>query len=78
MSLHMDDIDINQPYSECPYCGSEEFYTKQKVSGKVTYIQRFDGEDADNGEMYDMIRHKTVGKYAYCLECNKRLFKVID
>lgn len=43
----------------------------RKTSLGTDMIYKFD-------QLYDMIRHKTVGKYAYCLECNKRLFKVID
>lgn len=33
--------------------------------------------EADNGEMYDTLR-TTVGKYAYCSNCGKRLFKMSE
>ena len=64
--------------SECPYCGNnKEYYTKDFVSGRVNYEYRFDGEEADNTGVYDSLRH-TSGKYAYCSDCEKRLFRILD
>lgn len=60
---------------ECPYCGNEEYYTKDYMYGMVRYMQRFDGKEADNGDMYSLLRQK-LGKYAYCFKCDKRLFKI--
>ena len=60
----------------CPYCGSEEFYTVQKVSGKIYYNERFDGKEAENGSLYEGLTYKSGSKYAYCTACNKRLFKL--
>ena len=61
--------------SECPKCGHDKFYTKSYASGIIRYIERFDGEEANNGDMYEGLSHKKQSKYAYCNGCNKRLFK---
>ena len=74
----MKDKDIREHLSCCPYCGSEEYYTVQNASGKVFYRERFDGEEAENGAMYEGLRYKQAGKYAYCCDCNKRLFKLTN
>ena len=38
---------------------------------------RFDmDDDVENGDMYDNAQSKIIGKYAYCNNCFKRLFKV--
>lgn len=39
----------------CPYCGGEEYYTKDHVKGIATTRYRFDGEFCDNGDMYEGI-----------------------
>lgn len=61
----------------CPNCGSEHYYVKMNFSGSGNFNYRFDGKEADNSEMHDGIRY-SYGKFAYCVECNKRLFKVDD
>lgn len=64
------------PISKCPYCGSDYgYYTKEHVTGSVMYNYHFDGSEADNGEMYDNLRY-SGGKWAYCFNCDKRLFKM--
>lgn len=62
----------------CPYCGSEEYYIKQSYKGTAKYCMRFDGEEAENGELYASAQHKDISKYARCLNCEKRLFKIED
>ena len=61
---------------KCPFCGCEEYYTRDYARGTVRFIQRFDGEVTDNSEMYDSVYTVRYGKYAYCLHCHKRLFKI--
>ena len=39
---------------ECPFCGHDTFYTVQYVYGSLHYRERFDGEESENGEMYDI------------------------
>ena len=69
---------IDNNIKSCPYCGSEEYYIKQSYKGTCNYILRFDGEEADNGEMWENSTMKNLSKYAWCNECNKRLFKLED
>ncbi|WP_267459218.1 hypothetical protein [Caproicibacter fermentans] len=38
-------------------------------------MYNFDGSETDNGEMYDLLQY-SGGKYAYCLHCDKRLFRM--
>ena len=64
------------PIDRCPYCGSDEgYYTKDYVCGPSYYHYNFDGSEAHNESMYDLTSHKR-GKYAYCTNCDKRLFKI--
>lgn len=56
----------------CPFCGNEEFYTKQQFRGGCWYNERFDGNEADNTEMYDGLL-SYGGDKAYCNNCNKYL-----
>jgi hypothetical protein len=60
----------------CPSCGSEEYYIKQSFKGTCNYVLRFDGKEADNSETHDNTEYRNVSKYAWCNECNKRLFKL--
>lgn len=45
---------------KCPRCGHEEYYIKRKY----------------NGRMFDYADVKEVSKYAWCCNCDKRLFKL--
>lgn len=67
------------PIEECPDCGNDEFYVKQRVSGVIRYNYRLDGiMDTYNSEYIDHLKHTTISKYAYCNNCNKRLFKITE
>jgi hypothetical protein len=71
-------VNPNAPINKCPYCGSDwGYYTKDYIHGSTWYRCNFDGTEADNGDMYDPLTHE-AGKYAYCLSCNKRLFKMSE
>ena len=59
--------------TKCPYCGCEEYYIKQSISGTIEFRCRYDGKEADNREMYDHIYHKLKSKFAYCSSCDKRV-----
>lgn len=66
------------PVEKCPHCDSKEgFYTKDYIKGSTIYRHNFDGSEAENGDYYDFLDHKT-SKYVYCLHCKKRLFEVND
>lgn len=67
---------IEKNIKSCPYCGSEEFYIKQSFTGTCNFNLRFDGKDTENGEMHENTEYKNTSKYAWCRECNKRLFEL--
>lgn len=68
----------NPPFQRCPYCGCEEFYTDESISGRTRYYRRYDGDEADNGSMYEGATTRPIGIYAYCAECEKRVFRYRD
>ena len=57
---------------KCPFCGCDEYGYKIRVTGVMTYYDRFDGEDGDNTEMYDQLNYKESDK-CYCRNCGKYL-----
>lgn len=57
----------------CPFCGSEEYYTKQYVYGTLRYNERFDGEEAENTELYDGLNCGNYSGRVYCRECDMYL-----
>lgn len=64
------------PIDKCPRCGCGTAYVKQKASGVLCF--RFplnDDTEDDNSELHENLSYKTITKYAYCLQCNKRLFE---
>lgn len=61
---------------KCPYCGSEEYYIKQRYKGTCHYYMRFDGQVTENGEMHQGASYKTTSKFAWCSECHKKLFEL--
>lgn len=71
--------DIAKPdIAKCPYCGHDEYYVHYKYSGVGAYRYRFDGEEAENGDMYDCLKTTVIGKFAYCCRCNRRIFRIKD
>ncbi|WP_320958995.1 hypothetical protein [Hungatella effluvii] len=63
------------PVEKCPYCGSEEFYINERVSGRIEYHYRFDGDEGENGELHEPLNYTDTGKFAYCSCCRKRVFR---
>ena len=67
------------PIEKCPHCGNDEIYIIARISGTLSYNYKLDGSnDAYNGEMYEATKLTRISKYAYCNNCNKRLFKITD
>ncbi len=68
------------PDMVCPYCGNEEFYIMQSYKGTCKFNMRFDmnNDDVENGDMHENTQYKTISKYAYCNNCNKRLFPISE
>ncbi len=56
----------------CPFCGSEEFYVKQYAYGTMICRERFDGEEANNEDLFEGLNYKSSGR-AYCLSCDRYL-----
>lgn len=55
----------------CPFCGAEQFYTKNYMYGSNVYRQRYDGGEPENNEdMYDGLT-VVEGAKAYCEECGR-------
>ncbi|WP_127549733.1 hypothetical protein [Paenibacillus amylolyticus] len=72
----MSKTEIKAPMDSCTHCGSEKgYYTNDYVVGRTRHNHHFDGTEAENGEYYEHLKHKT-GKVAYCKSCNKKLFNM--
>ncbi len=57
----------------CPYCGSKEgFYTESDYI-RVPYMYGYSGEEKDNSEMYDNAQSIKDRRYAYCIDCGKKI-----
>ncbi len=65
----------NPDIKECPYCGNDEFYYKQHMVGDGLMFCRYDGKETENGDMHEGLRYTPKGKFAYCTECKKRVFR---
>ena len=65
----------NPPVKKCPYCGGGEFYINQRARGNIEYHYRFDGNEGENGELHEPLNYTDIGKFAYCTDCRKRLFR---
>jgi hypothetical protein len=65
--------------NSCKHCGSTEgYYVKVQIQGSAIFRYNFDNSEYDeNGDLHDHLSYKH-GKIAYCIDCNKRLFKTSD
>lgn len=75
MTAEIDDAST-YPYSHCPFCGSAEFFIKERLSGSAEFHFMGDGSEVDNCDMYEGIQDSMVGKHCYCAKCQKALFEV--
>ncbi len=68
---------VSVKMEKCPHCESDEgYYEKYYVSGSAMYRHRFDGNEAENGDMHEGLSYKLKSKFAFCIECHKRLFRL--
>ncbi|MEG0551721.1 MAG: hypothetical protein RR554_11175 [Vagococcus sp.] len=69
---------MHRDMKECPHCGHDTYYITSTVSSRSQFHARYDGEDTENGEMYEGLIHENHkwAKWAKCSECGKRLFRV--
>ncbi|MGN5650409.1 hypothetical protein [Bacillus sp. Brlt_9] len=66
------------PIERCPHCDSDcGYYTKLQIYGSSFSRYNFDGSEGENSDCYDGLNHKE-GKVAYCIDCNKKLFKLSE
>lgn len=63
------------PFKECPFCGYDEYFYKESVSGAIYLNVRYDKEAAENTDLYEGLRYSPVGKFCYCSNCKHRLFR---
>lgn len=69
---------MSYPIDECPYCGCEVFFIKGYAYGSAWYHFHLDGEtQVDNSTMHDFLKYRG-GKVAYCQDCGKRLFDMME
>lgn len=67
---------VKAPIEKCPHCDSKDgYYTKEQVYGSIQMQHNFDGSEKDNSTLYDSLNLKG-GAFAYCISCDKRLFKM--
>ena len=71
--MTMDEIIKFSDLTECPFCGSAEFFRLNHYQGKSTFYERFDGKEAyDNSQMYDSLSMRQ-GQKVYCADCKEYL-----
>lgn len=59
---------------QCPYCGNDDkYYRKETYKGYCEFAERFDGKEAENGDMYESAISKLKSKFAYCSQCNRKI-----
>lgn len=69
---------MKAPIEECPHCGnSNSFYVKVYAHGPSQDRYLWGGGLDDNSDMHDGLKYD-YGKFAYCNDCHKRIFKWED
>jgi hypothetical protein len=68
---------LDPPIKECPHCGSDRFFLRFRVSGRMDEHHRFDHVVTDNGDMWDNVVLKPM-KRAHCSDCQKPIAKVLS
>lgn len=58
--------------TECPHCGSEEFYIIEKPAGHITRRGRFDGGECDNTHMFECLASKPSA-WVHCGQCEEKI-----
>lgn len=66
------------PIKQCPACGGKMFAVKQYIHGYGEYYVDMESGEADTAELHAGLTYKNTNKYAVCVDCGKRLFKVDD
>ena len=58
--------------TECPHCGSVDYYTRDRAAGHITSRYTFDGSEISNEDMYEGLAIRTSA-YVYCGSCNEKI-----
>lgn len=54
------------------------FKVRQKISGYGEYYVDMETGEIESAELHSNLRYANTGKWAVCLDCGKRLFKIDD
>ena len=66
------------PFNKCPFCSSNEgFFTREQIHGAIRFRYNFDGSEKDNSNVYNDVNF-TGGRAAYCISCNRLIFRFDD
>lgn len=64
------------PVNICPHCGSEKgYYVIKQAYGTCEQLYNFDGIQLNDNTKESKILFGG-GKYAYCIDCNKKIFSI--
>ena len=72
------DREHNFPIKKCPGCGSTMFTVRQRISGYGEYYVDMETGEIESTELHSGLQYRNTGKYAVCMDCVKRLFKIDD
>lgn len=64
------------PIDKCPNCGETYFAVKQYIHGYGEYYVNLENGEIESTELHSGLVYKNTGKYAICVGCGKRLFKI--
>lgn len=66
------------PIKKCPKCGETFFAVKQYIHGYGEYYVNLENCEIESTELHNSLVYKNTSKYAICVGCGKRLFKIDD
>ena len=61
------------PISECPYCNCNIFYKNVRAGGRTQLY--FNAKGKIDNNFYKNIVLFSIGKFVYCANCHRKLFK---
>ncbi len=86
MKKHIPNEHVISKIKKCPHCGGNwGFYQKESYKGTCNFESPFysdvpkheqvptEGMAIDNGDIHDEAVYKLTSKYAYCVECKKKI-----
>ena len=66
------------PIVKCPKCGGTIFKVRQRISGYGEYYVDMETGEIESTELHSGLKYTNTGKWAVCMDCGKRLFKIDD